>query len=275
MIPYTYFIKWSAQNKWYYGVRYAKGCSPNDFWIIYKTSSKHVKEFIKIHGDPDIKEIRKTFSDVDKARFWEERFLKKSKARYRDDSLNRTDFPGIPPMVGDNNPMKIKEVALKCRDSRKARDKKDPARAEKRRLVSIENVKKATAANKGSKKSKKHKELLSESLKRYFDGNEEARIRSSESGKKRLGKTDTETTKDLKSSSRKKYIEENHIDMGALSRGKKRTAADKQKKSKAAKERWAKEKILYKCDHCGIETIIGNIRRWHGDKCKHRKTTEI
>jgi hypothetical protein len=30
--PYTYLIGWSNQNKYYYGVRYAKDCHPNDFW---------------------------------------------------------------------------------------------------------------------------------------------------------------------------------------------------------------------------------------------------
>jgi hypothetical protein len=268
MIPYTYFIKWTNQNKWYYGVRYAKDCSPSDFWVEYKTSSKHVKEFVQIHGDPDVIEIRKTFNTAEKARCWEERVLKRTGARYRDDCLNKTDFPGMPPMLGEDNPMKKQEIALKCRDSRRDGDAKDPERAEKRRLVSIKNAKKATESIKGKEKSTEHKEKLSNSLKKYFDGNEEAQKRSSESGKKRLGKKDTTETKALKSSSHKKYIEENNIDMGTLMRGKKRTTEDKQKKSEAAKQRWANERVLYTCKHCGIETILGNIKRWHDDNCK-------
>lgn len=26
----------------------------------------------------------------------------------------------------------------------------------------------------------------------------------------------------------------------------------------------------FKCEHCGIETVLGNIRRWHGDNCKQK-----
>lgn len=38
-----------------------KGCHPNEFWIKYFTSSCEVRNFRKIHGEPDIIEIRKTF----------------------------------------------------------------------------------------------------------------------------------------------------------------------------------------------------------------------
>ena len=49
-IPYTYFIKWSAQNIWYYGVEYgfySKTANPNNLWVTYFTSSKLVKEVIE------------------------------------------------------------------------------------------------------------------------------------------------------------------------------------------------------------------------------------
>ena len=49
-IPYTYIIGWSSLNKWYYGVRYAKNCKPEDLWKTYFTSSKHVKEFLTGNG---------------------------------------------------------------------------------------------------------------------------------------------------------------------------------------------------------------------------------
>lgn len=29
---YTYLIGWSSHNKFYYGVRYAKGSNPNELW---------------------------------------------------------------------------------------------------------------------------------------------------------------------------------------------------------------------------------------------------
>ena len=69
--PYTYLIGWSAHNKWYYGVRYAKGCHPSDLWVKYFTSSDKVKEFRQIYGEPDVIQIRKTFTTHDKARHHE------------------------------------------------------------------------------------------------------------------------------------------------------------------------------------------------------------
>jgi len=76
-IPYTYLIGWTNHNKWYYGVRFAKNCSPSELWRTYFTSSTHVKEFRKQYGEPDVIEIRKTFVDSLKAKTWEHKVLKK------------------------------------------------------------------------------------------------------------------------------------------------------------------------------------------------------
>ncbi|CAB4122660.1 hypothetical protein UFOVP29_49 [uncultured Caudovirales phage] len=90
-IPYTYLIGWSKYNKWYYGVRYANGCNPTDLWVTYKTSSKYVKRFLLLYGDPDIIIIRKTFSNKDKARLWENRVLTRMKVTESDKWLNETN----------------------------------------------------------------------------------------------------------------------------------------------------------------------------------------
>lgn len=87
--PYTYLIGWSNLNKYYYGVRYAKGCNPNDLWEKYFTSSRHVKEFRKKYGEPDIIQIRKTFSSAKLAISWEERVLTRMRVLERDDFLNK------------------------------------------------------------------------------------------------------------------------------------------------------------------------------------------
>lgn len=87
-LPYTYFIKWTGQNKWYYGVRYAKGCHPSEFWNKYFTSSTHVKKLLNEFGNPDVIQIRKTFSSAEKAIVWEKKVLEKMKVLKRDDSLN-------------------------------------------------------------------------------------------------------------------------------------------------------------------------------------------
>jgi len=70
-IPYTYLIGWKQHNKWYYGVRYAKGCHPRDLWKTYFTSSKLVKQLVKMFGDPDIIQVRRIFNCPIKACNWE------------------------------------------------------------------------------------------------------------------------------------------------------------------------------------------------------------
>jgi hypothetical protein len=94
--PYTYLIGWSKQQKYYYGVRYAKNCSPGDFWIKYFTSSPSVSAMRLLYGDPDIKQIRKIFSARDLARRWETRVLKRMRVVMREDFLNKNDTPAPP-----------------------------------------------------------------------------------------------------------------------------------------------------------------------------------
>ena len=88
--PYTYLIGWSALNIWYYGVRFAKNCTPDDLWVKYFTSSKHVKEFRKLHGDPDVVEIRKEFTNKQDALLWEHKVLRRLGVKSRNDFLNRS-----------------------------------------------------------------------------------------------------------------------------------------------------------------------------------------
>lgn len=97
-IPYTYLLKHIPTGKLYYGCRFAEGCSPSDFWNSYKTSSKLVKALIAEYGeDSFIYEIRKTFTDKNKAREWETKVLRKMKVRLREDFLNMTDNISISP----------------------------------------------------------------------------------------------------------------------------------------------------------------------------------
>jgi len=89
--PYTYLIGWSKLNKWYYGVRFAKGCHPNDLWTSYYTSSKYVKMFREENGEPDVILIRRTFSDRIQALDWEHKVLRRMNVSTKDTWLNKTD----------------------------------------------------------------------------------------------------------------------------------------------------------------------------------------
>lgn len=97
--PYTYLIGWSKFDRWYYGVRYAKGCKPEDLWVTYFTSSKHVTDFRTLYGEPDIIQIRQVFNDAEKALRCEERVLRKFNVMSNDKWLNRS-INGVYAKVG-------------------------------------------------------------------------------------------------------------------------------------------------------------------------------
>jgi hypothetical protein len=97
-IPFTYLLKHIPTNKYYYGVRFKKGCHPNDLWTKYFTSSKKVKGLIKKYGKKSfIFEIRKTFKTPQQAINWENKVLKRMKVIYRNDFLNLTNNKSIDP----------------------------------------------------------------------------------------------------------------------------------------------------------------------------------
>ena len=94
--PYTYLIEWTELKIRYYGCRYSKDCHPSDFWVDYFTSSEYVSEFIKNHGEPDRREIRKIFTDSDyktrvaRCQKWEDIFLKRVDAVRSEFWLNKS-----------------------------------------------------------------------------------------------------------------------------------------------------------------------------------------
>ena len=98
MQPYTYLIRHIPTNSVYYGCRYAKGCSPDDLWKTYFTSSKYVKDLINKDGaDSFDVEIRRVFSSIEKCREWESKVLKKMDVVRRMDFINKTTNKSINP----------------------------------------------------------------------------------------------------------------------------------------------------------------------------------
>ena len=91
MIPYTYLIGWSRINKYYYGVQYRIGCDPSDLWTKYWTSSYMVNEYRELYGEPDIIQVRKQFTDIQPARLWEHKVLRRMKVVKNDMWINQTD----------------------------------------------------------------------------------------------------------------------------------------------------------------------------------------
>jgi hypothetical protein len=97
----------------YYGVRYSKDCHPADLFVTYFTSSKHVAEYIKVHGLPDIVEVRKTFTGdnrVSVALQYEHVVLRRIRAVSRTDFLNRSDNKAIAPECAGHGKTKDTQV---------------------------------------------------------------------------------------------------------------------------------------------------------------------
>jgi len=101
--PYCYLIGWKEQNEWYYGVRYAKDCHPDELWVSYFTSSKYVKDKIEKYGNPSFIQIRKTFNSVDKARGWEHKVLRRLDVINQTKWLNESNAISIPPQRGEKH----------------------------------------------------------------------------------------------------------------------------------------------------------------------------
>ncbi len=86
---YTYFIGWKKLDLWYYGVRYKKGCSPDDFFTTYFSSSKLVHALMLKHGMPDVRKIRKTFDNVKASLIWEQTVLRRMNVLRKENWLNQ------------------------------------------------------------------------------------------------------------------------------------------------------------------------------------------
>jgi len=117
--PYTYLIGWPEHDRWYYGVRYARDCHPDELWVTYFTSSRHVSKFAEEHGDPSVIAVRKIFeeSEIHKARLYEHRVLRRMRVIGDKRWLNRTNNKSIEPKYGDDNSSKRPEVKKKISES--------------------------------------------------------------------------------------------------------------------------------------------------------------
>jgi hypothetical protein len=148
--PYTYLIGWHSQQKYYYGVRYAKNCLPTDFWVKYFTSSPAVSAMRLIFGEPDIIEIRKIFPTKEQAINWETRVLKRMKVVIREDFLNKNDAPA-PPI---NNRVMTTETKEKIGSSNRGKPKSESHKqkireARAKQVITQETKEKMSVARKG------------------------------------------------------------------------------------------------------------------------------
>jgi len=95
-LPYTYKLIFKPTGQYYYGVRYAKGCHPNDLWDKYFTSSKHIHKLIKEYGlNSFTTKITKTFSSKKEAIEHEHSILIRVKADKNGKFINKTNSKAL------------------------------------------------------------------------------------------------------------------------------------------------------------------------------------
>ena len=89
-IPYTYSVTHKETGIHYYGSRYSKGCSPDDFFVRYFTSCKIIHDIIKREGiDSFTFKIRKIFTNGIDCINHENKFLARINAKNNPKFFNR------------------------------------------------------------------------------------------------------------------------------------------------------------------------------------------
>ena len=157
---YTYLVGWKKYNIWYYGARWANDAHPNDLWVSYFTSSFEVGTTRQYCGEPDVIEIRKTFSNKQKCRKWEHVVLRRMKVVTHKYWLNKTTATG-PPIATTG--MHSEEFKRKLAERNSKRVWTSESR-EKLRIAGIKN-KQNLPSRKGSTMSEEAKKKISLALK--------------------------------------------------------------------------------------------------------------
>ena len=289
-------------DTYYIGSSYGKtkNAHPIQLWTRYFTSSKLVKEFREVNGEPDIIRIEKTFIDRYECINFEIKLLIRMNVVKDSRFLNRSFGNGKFAIVDYSEEAKLKRsLVLKGKPKSVETRQKMSIAAKNLPPKSAETRQKISMANKG----RVHTE---ESRKNMCEGQANRPPISDE-------------TRQKMSISKKNMSDETRAKMGAVHRGRKRSPETCRKISEAYKPRppWTdemrqkmsdahkgkpksdetrrrmsesmkgvpksdetKEKLSIAqknrpritCPHCGKVGDTLNMKRWHFDNCKHRPT---
>lgn len=278
--PYTYLIGWSSLNKWYYGVQYGQSANPINLWTNYFTSSKYVKEYRELYGEPDIIEVRKTFSSKEKAIRWEFKVIQRLNCVRSEQWLNRS-LAGQKFNYGQHTEETKHKISLALFGKTHTEETKHKISISQmgeknnnfRKPFSKETREKISLANTGKQKSEETKQKISNSL----VGENSPLFGITGEKHPRYGKTHSVETK-LKMSSAQsgmnnpmfgKTLTQSHKEkLSHALIGKNRqefTVAHKENLSTALKNRQK-----FECPHCNKFFDKSNLTRWHNDNCKQK-----
>lgn len=94
-VPFTYSIKHMPTGVNYYGVRYAKGCTPRDLGTTYFSSCKEILQLLKKDGVASFSfKVRRVFKTKEEAVYWESRFLTRVNAAQSKHWFNKHNGDG-------------------------------------------------------------------------------------------------------------------------------------------------------------------------------------
>ena len=229
-IPYTYLIGWSSLNMYYYGVQYGKKANPANLWKSYFTSSKKVSVIRQEHGEPDIIQVRKCFTNALAAKKWEYVVLNRLSVAKKDLWVNITSG-SFKDIVSTDE---IREAISKALTGKKIphevrKKMSESSKKRQRKSISEETKKKISDAKLGMKmgelaklnhaarmkdnnpfKGKNHSDATKALIGSYHKGvplSEEHKKKISESGKGKK-KSNTSNMKKPKSEEHKKKMAE-------------------------------------------------------------------
>lgn len=160
--PFTYSLFCSTTKQYYYGVRYGKGCHPDQLWSSYFTSSKTVSQLIEQHGKDAFEiRIRKVFDCPKKALEWEQRLLERVNAINRKDWINLSH--GTTFRHNETLSEATKQKMSEMRKGKKLTTPRDPEHTAK--LVAARKRNGKQAWNKGMPMSDERKQQHSATMK--------------------------------------------------------------------------------------------------------------
>lgn len=156
--PYTYMVYHKPSRKFYYGSRTAIGCSPNDLWSEYFTSSEVVKQLIETDGiDNFLVKVHKTFQSREECLKYEYNMLQHFKAGINQRFLNKNHGYSACCVWTDAQRKKSSESHKGKQLSDHHRQRISESKAGKSRRTTPEGIKNAAKARTGLRRTEETK----------------------------------------------------------------------------------------------------------------------
>ncbi|MFI8666882.1 hypothetical protein ACIGGE_10645 [Qipengyuania sp. NPDC077410] len=119
--PFVYLLGWPDLNQFYIGVRFGKGCHPDDLWTRYFSSSYRVHEIAQEYGPPPVRDIIGIYSSEAEAREAEKTLLRENKVHRLSNFVNLTT--GGPAPMTDEQRANHSKALKRAYESTELREK--------------------------------------------------------------------------------------------------------------------------------------------------------